>query len=224
MTARRWTTWSASVALGAGCGAMVVIDVPAHRLAWALAVAVPVLAAAGIGLVRGLQHREAQRPVTAAVATSTVGLAASERAVYFRRVTNPVLALVGIAMAGVLFASGTALEMIGALAWLYLVAGVACVRVHIDTRGVKVTAWPLGRPQRWVPLERIIGARQVQVGRHWLWGLRWVATDRTWAFLVYGRHALEVTIDSGEALLVTVPDALLAAGLVNDLLARTGQP
>jgi hypothetical protein len=155
---------------------------------------------------------------------ATVGLMASERAAYFRRVANPVLAVGGVAVAAALLVSGTTLEMIGAPAWLYLVAGVACIQVHIDARGVKVAAWPLRRPQRWVPIQRITGARQVQIGRHWLWGLRWVAGHRTWAFLVYGRHALEVTIDGGEALLVTVPDAQVAAGLLNDLLAQAGQP
>lgn len=37
--------------------------------------------------------------------------------------------------------------VLGAADGLYLVAGVACARVHIDQRGVKVTAWSLGRPK-----------------------------------------------------------------------------
>lgn len=222
MTARRWIAWGLFVVVGAAGGFMVVRDSPGNRTAWALVVAISGVAALGVGLVRGLRYRDPAQTATTRPLASTVGLAATERAVYSRWVTNPVLALVGVGVAAAMFASGRTLPMIGAGAWLYLVAGVACVRVHIDDRGVQVTAWPLSRPRRSVPLDRVRGARVVEVGRHWWWGLRWLATRRTWAFRVAGRQALEVAIDNGESLLVTVPDAAVAAGLLNDLVDRMG--
>ena len=222
MTARGWRAWALCVAFEVVVGFMVVRDAPGNRTAWALAVIISGVAALGVGLLRGLRNRNPGQSATTRPRAGTVGLAATERAVYSRWVTNPVLALVGVGVAAAMFASGRTLPMIGAGAWLYLVAGVACIRVHIDDRGVKVTAWPFGRPQQSVPLDRVEGARVVEMGRHWWWGLRWLATRRTWAFRVSGRQGLEVAINSGESLLVAVPDAAVAAGLLNDLVDRMG--
>lgn len=222
MTARRWIAWGLFAVLDALSGVMVVRDAPGDRTATAVVVLVASVAAIAFGLVRGLRYRVPDAKPSVGGRESSVGLAATERAVYSRWVANPVLALVGVGVAAAMFASGTLLPVIGGVAWLYLVAGVASLRVHIDERGVKVAAWPLGRPKRSVPIDRVRRACVVEVGRCWWWGLCWLPRRRSWAFRVAGRHALEVALDSGESLLVTVPDAAVAAGLLNDLVDRLG--
>ena len=148
MTARGWRAWVLCVAFELVVGFMVVRDAPGNRTAWALAVIISGVAALGVGLFRGLRNRNPGQSATTRPRAGTVGLAATERAVYSRWVTNPVLALVGVGVAAAMFASGRTLPMIGAGAWLYLVAGVACIRAHIDDRGVKVRAWPFGRASK----------------------------------------------------------------------------
>jgi hypothetical protein len=221
MTRSQWKSYLLFLTVGALLGIHVIRDSSSHHFATEVFVVAGGLIAVAVGLLRARRFGSSGKVIDRGEATESVCLQLDERAIYNCRVTNPLLLAFSGGLLLLYFLTHiTVLELIGGLGWLYVIGGVSIVDVQVDSRGVLVSAWPLRHPQRFVSIERITGARAIRVGRSRLWGLRWLARDRTWAFLIRGRRALQVSINNGEALLVTVPDPSTAAGLINDLRTR----
>jgi len=218
----QWKSYVQSIVVLGVLGLLVVINSPSHlRSTTEIFVVASGLLSVTIGLFRARKYQPTGKIIERGEAKESVGLRSDERAFYHRRVTNPLLLLFSLSLLALCFYSGiTPIMLIGGLGWLYIIGGVSIVDVRIDSRGVLVSAWPLRVPRRFIPVEKIKGARSITVRRTRLWGLRWLARDRSWAFLIRGREALEVLKDNGEALVVTIPDSITAAGLVNDLRSR----
>jgi hypothetical protein len=205
------------------------LDAPTWRdarplpLGWLVAAsAVPLAVAAAVS--RAARRLESL-PDAAPVRRASVGLGATERAVWTGSAGNPWFAAVGL---GLVVSGLASLPLAGApLPTTFIAAGLALgvfslVRLRVDGSGLTVAYGPLGLPRQRVPLSRIRGARAIDVTplRHGGWGYRG-------SLLVFGRAAIvvrrgagiQVDCDRG-SLVITIDDAETAAGLVNDLVDR----
>ncbi len=157
---------------------------------------------------------------------SSLGLGATERAVWSGTAGNQLL--LGVALFGALvlvagLGTGGARSMLAGVALLS--AGLfARVRVRIARDGVHTDLGPGGLLRRHYPLERIAGARAERFTAP-AWGYR--GSRRmfgTGVIAVRRGDALRLDLTDGTALVVTVDDAATGAGLLNDLLARYARP
>ncbi len=232
----------ATIALLGGAQAVTVaanLDASGWRAADELSpwLALALIAAAGLaGLAaRALDPGRAPAPRSIAPGERpSIGLAATEHAVWSGRQSSPVLARVGAATAAAI-ALGAVLAPVPAR-WIVVVAGlvviaaavaVSQIRVRIDRRGVVLELGPLGWPRRTIPLERIAAATTTELDplRAGGWGVRRPpGRRRTTAYVLRGGEALELALRDGRTVLVTIAGAHEAAGLVNDLLARDQPP
>ncbi len=168
------------------------------------------------------------RTLAPAVATAyavrpSIGLGASERAMWVSTAHNDSMVLFAVALAGI----SAALLAVGP-EWTAATPGViaiACaafarIRVQIDEHDVRIAFGPWGFPRMRVPLARIREARAIELSPL-SWGYRGSLRIGGRAAIIIRRgEAVELTLDDGEILSITVDDAATGAGLVNDLVAR----
>ena len=157
---------------------------------------------------------------------ATVGLGATERAVWTGAAGNPVLG----ATSFVLLCAGLAAPLLvpGPVPLVLIPAALALgafavVRVRVDAVGLTISYGPLWFPRQRVPLSRIREARAIDVAplRQGGWGYRGSLTLFRRASIIV-RRGPGIRLDCGERgiLVITVDDARTAAGLINDLVAR----
>jgi len=194
--------------------------------AWAL---VATFAATALAAVAAhlLEREHPVSLVTASVQRPTVGLRSGERAVWSARVQGrwalAGAAVIGVGLIAAALASGNWwLAAIGALAAL-AAATVSEIVATVDQRGLTIAYGPLGWPRQHVPLEDIAEAEQIDIDpwRVGGWGVRKVPRrPGATAVVIRAGEGIQVRRRDGRDLLVTVPDAGTAAGLLNDLSAR----
>jgi hypothetical protein len=93
----------------------------------------------------------------------------------------------------------------------------------VDARGLTLAHGPFARPRWTVPLAEVAAAEPTDIDpwRVGGWGVRKVPGRRgATAVVVRGGPGLRVIRTDGRELLVTVPDAEAAAGLLADLAGR----
>ncbi|MEV0633397.1 DUF1648 domain-containing protein [Streptomyces sp. NPDC050619] len=186
---------------------------------WHFGVAVGLTVAVGVA-VRVLSANGGRtrpgRPVS-------VGLRAGEKAVWIRAVgprwlmVTGLLGMVAALVWGALGSStGFWLAPLGLLTALFTGA-----QVSVDARGLTVRHSLVRVPRKHVPLERIERAWAQEVrplSDLGGWGYR-VSTDRSGVALRSGQ-GLWLRLTDGKEFVVAVDDAVTAAGLLNDLVAR----
>lgn len=190
-------------------GSTIVAKSPNYRLEIGSVIVVTTFTSIIVGQIRARKYLSAPKRISKSdESQETIDLRPGERAIYHKRVTNPLLFVFSLALLGVYFYSGiTPIELIGGLGWLYVIGGVSTITVHIDSKGLRVIAWPLKRPQRYVPMEDIAKAESIRIGRFHVYGMCWLPRRRAWAFFIRGREALEVHKQNGESLIVTITDS-----------------
>ncbi|HET6707077.1 hypothetical protein [Amycolatopsis sp.] len=156
----------------------------------------------------------------------SVGLRPGQRAFWASGAANPAmlwtLALVPVAIA--LVPAGLSWPVAG---WLTLVGVLVAALTYrlsatVDAKGVTIRFGLLGLPWRHLRLDSIREAttRELSMFRDGGLGLRFNPVTGTTAYKVRGGPALELTLESGRKVLVSVDDPETGAGLVNDLLAQ----
>ncbi len=157
---------------------------------------------------------------------ATVGLATGERATWIasahnRWIGGTALVLVGAAAAGRTLVPGwSALSCVGLA---LLLAAFAEIHARVDDRGLSIAFGPWRLPRMRVPLERIRGARTIEIEpmANGGWGYRGSLSIFGRAAVIVRRgEGLELRLDRDQVLIVSVDDAKTAAGLINDLAAR----
>ena len=132
--------------------------------------------------------------------------------------TAVAVALGGIA--AVLLAVGPGWTAATVVATAVACAGFARVRVQVDEHDVRIAFGPWAFPRMRVPITRVREARAVEL-RPVSWGYRGsLRVGGRAAIIVRRGEAVELRLDGGEILSITVDDAATGAGLVNDLIAR----
>ncbi|HTE50232.1 MAG TPA: DUF1648 domain-containing protein [Kofleriaceae bacterium] len=187
-------------------------------------IATPVLAAAVTGRLAALLEADAA-PVDLA-GRASIGLGATERAIWTGSAANPWCAAWSIAItcagvAALLFAS---VEVAAALVLGGLVlACFAVVRVRVDGSCVTISFGPLSFPRQRMPLSHILAARVVDVwplGRGG-WGYRGsLLFSRRASIVVRRGEGIELDCGARGTLVITVDNPGSAAGLINDLVSR----
>ncbi|HYU15004.1 MAG TPA: hypothetical protein VEL05_03005, partial [Candidatus Acidoferrum sp.] len=235
--ARRWqiapplalATFAGLIAVGMSFLLVAVnLDAPSWKDAGPLPV--PWLAASlgGPALVAALVSRAAARLETVAeppAVRASVGLGATERAVWTGSAGNPWFATIGLALvcAGLVALPLAFAPVAATLLFTGCVFGtLSVVHVRADESGLLLSYGPLRFPRQRVRLARIRAARAIDVVplRHGGWGYRGsLAIFRRAAVVI--RRGPGIELDLGRGLLViTVDDADTAAGLLNDLVDR----
>jgi hypothetical protein len=193
----------------------------------------------GIALVLGgasaaaaIASRAARSLEVAAPAPATppasVGLGATERAIWFGYARNRVFGAIALACFGaavVAWPLAPAFVALALAATSLLFALFTELHARVDERGLSVAFGPLHFPRmRWT-LDRIRSARARDIVpmKSGGWGYRGsLALFGRAALIIRGGGGLELTLDGDQVLLVTIDDAATAAGLLNDLVARRG--
>ena len=169
----------------------------------------------------------------------TLALADGARAYWSGSASNRVLLGVGgylALQALVLWALLPQLRLLPAWLALHAVVLVALelfsrIRVTVDGRGVTVRYGHLGLWTQRVPLDRIVGARAIELDpiAHGGWGYR--GSRKLFgkaSIVVRSGSAVQLDLRGGHQLFITVDDATTAARLLNGLLDRqppsTGSP
>ncbi|HWK26722.1 MAG TPA: hypothetical protein VNS09_09170 [Solirubrobacter sp.] len=229
LTLASWV-WAA-VAFAAGIEVMTVVanlDAATWRDAslpfWAVLAPLAAGAAAGFG-AHALERHLPAAVVHAPAARASVGLRPGELAVWSARVRGRLAMLaaaavsVGLVLAGVLSGNWW-------LAVLSLPIGLACASVSeivatVDRRGLTIAYGPLGWPRQTVPLDAIdvVEPTEIDPWRVGGWGYRKVPGRAATAVVIRAGEGIRVRRHDGTELLVTLPDAATAAGLLNDLQA-----
>jgi hypothetical protein len=191
-----------------------------------------VLACCGVaGVVAALATRAARAlepsRTTTPLARPTIGLGATERAVWTASAKNGALfvaAFVVAVAAVVTWASGGSRLVVVSLAAAAIVASALTeVRVRVDDRKVTIAFGPLGFPRIRVAVDRITHAATTTVRpmEHGGWGYRGslTALGRA-AVVVRGGEGLRLDLRGDKTMVITIDDAETGAGLINDLVAR----
>ena len=214
--------------LVAGLGVLSValnLDAPEWRAAREmsfLALAATIVAAGAGSALVSRAARTLELPSLRRAAPS-VGLAATERALWISCARNRWLALLAIASAGIGFAvlaMGAAWHAITPFAVAVLMALFAHLRVRVDASGVSIGFGAWGLPRMSIALARIRRADAIHLSR-FSWGYRGsIRLAGRAAIIVRRGEALRLELVDGGILSITVDDAETAAGLINDLVAR----
>ncbi len=216
--------------LSAGLSALTIVlnlDAPDWYGARSMPVLVLIAGIAGCSALAAFVSRRA-RALEPAVAVGSavrpsIGLGATERAMWVSTAHNDWMVLFAVALGGV-----TAALLAVGPSWIAATIGVtaiACaafarIRVQIDERNVRIAFGPWGFPRMRVPLARVREARAIELAPL-SWGYRGsLRIGGRAAIIVRRGEAVELRLDGGEILSITVDDAATGAGLVNDLVAR----
>ncbi|WP_206791018.1 hypothetical protein [Amycolatopsis sp. MtRt-6] len=228
----------AAVGVGAGFAALPAavlltvlvanLDVPDwHAARSGFVVVLFMLGAAVLGVLAALVGGVPSAPEREQTANRpSVGLRPGQRAFWAGGAANPAmlwsLALIPVAIA--LVPAGLSWPVAG---WITLVGVVVAALTYrlsatVDAKGVTIRFGLLGVPWRHLRLDSIREAttRELSMFRDGGLGLRFNPVTGTTAYKVRGGPALELTLESGRKVLVSVDDPETAAGLVNDLLAQ----
>jgi hypothetical protein len=156
----------------------------------------------------------------------SVGLQPGQRAFWSGRAANPAMlwALALIPAAIALLPAGVPWPTV---LWIGFVGAVVTaltyrLRAKVDATGVTIRFGLLGFPWRHLELSTIreATARELETFGDGGLGLRFNPVTGTTAYKVRGGPALELTLESGRTVLVSVDDPETGAGLVNDLIAQ----
>jgi hypothetical protein len=183
----------------------------------------PALVAAAVSRVATRLETMSEPPPAA---RASVGLGATERAIWTGSAANPWFGAIGLALvcAGLIalplaFVPGaTTLLLIGCV-----LVTLSVVHVRVDGNGLLLSYGPLRLPRQRVPLSRIQAARAIDVvpWRSGGWGYRGsLALFRRAAVVIRGGPGIELDFGRRGRLVITVDDADTAAGLLNDLVHR----
>jgi hypothetical protein len=208
-------------------------DAPDWRAAGEVSFGLALLPAAagmaGAAAAAALERGRAWAAVAVPAERPTVGLRAGERAVWSAHLRSPVnvvgALLAGVALGGAaVVAGGPAAWVLGAaaLAAVALIASLSELEAIVDERGLTVALGPLGVPRAHVPLADIAWVEPIDVDpwRWGGWGWRWLPHRRATAIVMRAGEGVRVARRDGRQLVVTVPDARTAAGLLADLADR----
>lgn len=183
-------------------------------------------------LAAALVSREARMLERAPAATSTlpsIGLGATERAVWTAGAKNQLLFVVALVVAGsgvaTWAAGGSWAPVASCLAVAVAVTALAEVHVRVDDQAMTIAFGPLGFPRMHIAVDRIAHAEKmtVQPMANGGWGYRGSLTafGRA-AVVIRGGEGLRLALRDNKTMVVTVDDAETGAGLINDLVARRG--
>jgi hypothetical protein len=200
----------------------------ARALPWTW-LAFSLVAAAGAAAVTSRLAARLETAATAGDAATlpSIGLAATERAVWSGSAGNPWIATLALGLAG----AGSAAFLLTREPAAVLTVATGCllglfavVRVRVDERGLTVAYGPLGFPRQRMPLARIRSARVVRVVpvRQGGWGYRGsMLIFRRASIIVRAGPGIELDCGARGQLIITVDDGDVGAGLINDLVARS---
>lgn len=168
-------------------------------------------------------------PAIGTLARPTIGLGATERAVWTAGAKNRVLFVISlvVAVAGVATWAGGApwITFASCIAVAIAVTALAEAHVRVDERALTIAFGPLGFPRMHIAVDRIEHAEKmaVQPMANGGWGYRGslTALGRA-AVVIRGGEGLRLALRDNKTLVVTVDDAETGAGLINDLVARRG--
>lgn len=199
----------------------------AHSVGLALALACCAIAGFGAALASRVARTLEPARAAGSLARPTIGLGATERAMWSASAKNGALFVVAflVAIAGVIrWASGGSWIAVASCAFAaLLVTALAEVHVRVDDRGVTIAFGPLGFPRMRVGVNRIAHADTTMVRpmEHGGWGYRGSLTVlRRAAVVIRGGEGLRLALRDNKTMIITVDDAGTAAGLINDLVAR----
>ena len=175
-------------------------------------------------------------PAEDSAVVAPVSLTDSERASWHRtatasrRVTWLLIALtiiVGAAELLVIYTSSGRAWPVAFLPIVLMLIVLATLTwsVRVDARGVLLRS-AIGVPYFKIPLENIVSASVVQVHamtEYGGWGVRWNLAGRMGIILRSG-EALQIHRAKGVDIVITIDDAITAAGLINALVQRGGGP
>ena len=190
------------------------------------------VAATALGFVAGLLTPRPLALDTPPTEEPSLTLAPEERAVFTRSITPSRVAIVSYAIATALVISAAVLVAVAGQPVLFVVIGIVSLvlvvsfaslnwRLRIARTGVLLRATG-GFPRFSVPIDEIAAASVVDVqpmGEFGGWGIRFGKGGRTGVILRSG-ESLEITRHTGRSLVVTVDDAVTAAGLINGLVQQ----
>ena len=187
-------------------------------------VGMPVLLGAGSAL---LARGQLEAPAHG-LPPHSLRLAEGEQATWWQRLRAPwslliLLLAIEPLVLGVLLDS-LALS-VGSAVLVAVAVGVSSIRVSADHRGLIVRWGPLGWPTTTVPLHDIARATAIDVSP-----IEWGGWGYRGSLRLFGRAAivlragpgLRLDLRSGKVMTVTVDDPETAAGLLNQLIVRSG--
>lgn len=161
-----------------------------------------------------------------------VALAEGEQAVWTRALSSRPAAVGcgvvggGIAVAGLLLGGGARWPMVaGGVVVAVVLSSLSEIVATVDARGLTIAYGPLGWPRQTVPLADVASAERTEIDPLSVggWGYRKVPKrPGTTAVVLRGGEGLRVVRRDGRVLLVTIPDAATAAGLLVALSRRAG--
>jgi len=187
-----------------------------------------VIAVAGWFALPKIEQRTAEPGAT----ITPVALAASERAVWFRRASASGAVLWAVVGLTILLAAVSVVTVVssrGSAWWVPFIPIVILLvllsnltwTVRVDARGVRIRS-VVGIPRFTIPLSDIRSADVTDVqplAGYGGWGLRFGFNGRIGIILRSG-SALEILRNSGMSLVVTVDDAESGAALINGLIEQ----
>lgn len=191
-------------------------------------VLVVLVGAAILGLAgRALETKLLQGPAEPVAQPPSVGLGSSERPAWFGNAHNHVLTTALVALSIVFWFRGgggagiyvwTALPLLAALLF-------SSVNVTVTEAKVEIGLGPLRWPKKQVWIEDVAHATagHIQPLRHGGWGYR-ICGPGCRAIIVREGDGMKLALNSGKTIIVTVDDASVAAGVINDLKSRGSDP
>jgi uncharacterized membrane protein len=217
----------------AALGVSLNLDAPTWRAAGPMpitAIAAVLGISVGAAALVSRGARTLERAGAAISPHASIGLGATERASWTATARNRWLAALALALAGaaaislaVAPAASVAICAIAAIAVLTF----ATISVSVSERGLRVVLGPWRFPRIDVPLASIREARAIDVSpmSRGGWGYRGsLSLFGRASVIVRGGEGIELELERGRTLVITVDDAQTAAGLLNDLVARTRPP
>ncbi len=158
--------------------------------------------------------------------TLTVGLEDGDTAVWLGSAESRFMPLLSAALiVGAVVAGGVVSLVLVTAAVLILF--FSAVRVSVNEREVHIGFGWWGWPRKAVPLDEISGADALEIEpmAYGGWGLRGKGSgvDKIWAVIVRRGPGLRLIRPNVSDVVVTVDDAEHGAGLINDLLKRSGR-
>lgn len=194
---------------------------------WTLLAVLGASALAGIA-AWALERGRPVAPQRTVHAVAPIALADGEQAVWSRSLASRPAAIGcaaiggGMAVAGLLVGGAAGWGLVaGGVATAVLLSALSEIVATVDARGLTIAYGPLGWPRQTVPLADVASAERTEIDPWSVggWGYRKAGSGKT-AVVLRGGEGLRVVRRDGRELLVTVPDAATAAGLLTALRGR----